>query len=452
MRSRARLLAPFALCLAAAACETRAPATSSADAASPAPVESPQAEAPSPAAQHRAPRTHTLSSPPPTAPELTALANANNAFALDLYAKVRTEKTNLALSPFSISTALAMTWAGARGETAAQMKKALHLDAAGERALDVAGHLVASYGGPDQKVTVRVANRLFGEKSYSFEQPYLSRIQGAFGAPLEQLDFKTAAEDARGRINGWVAAQTQNRIQNLIPPKGVDDQTRLVLTNAIYFLGDWATPFEKERTSAAPFSTGRAEQHTVPTMRAVEPFGYAAAGGVRILQLPYENGALAMTFVLPDAVDGLEALESKLTPDVLAGMLKGISTTRVIVSLPKFEIDPASSLSLGDTLKALGMPLPFDRGRADFTGIANPANPADRLWISKVFHKAFVRVDEKGTEAAAATAVVAAPAGAAPPSTQPPEFKADHPFLFLLRDTRSGLILFMGRVGDPASK
>jgi serpin B len=133
-------------------------------------------------------------------------------------------------------------------------------------------------------------------------------------------------------------------------------------------------------------------------------------------------------------------------------MLKGIATTRVIVSLPKFEIDPATSLSLADTLKALGMSLAFDRGKADFAGIANPPSPADRLWISKVFHKAFVRVDEKGTEAAAATAVVAAPAGAAPPTTQPPEFKADHPFLFLLRDTPTGLILFMGRVSDPASK
>jgi serpin B len=395
---------------------------------------------------------HTPSSPPPTTQELSALASANNAFAVDVYAKIRAEKGNLAFSPFSLSTALAMTWAGARGETAAQMKKVLHLDAASDRALDAAGHLVASYGGPDQKVTVRVANRLFGEKSYSFEQPYLSRIKGAFGAPLEPLDFKTANEPARQHINGWVAGQTENRIQNLIPLGGIDDQTRLVLTNAIYFLGDWATPFEKERTSPAPFFSAKGEQHEVPTMHAAEPFGYAAAGGAKILQLPYENGALAMTFVLPDAVDGLEGLEAKLTPDVLAGMLKGIATTRVIVSLPKFEINPATSLSLAETLKALGMSLAFDRSKADFTGIANPPNPADRLWISRVFHKAFVRVDEKGTEAAAATAVVMAPAGAAPPTTQPPEFKADHPFLFLLRDTRTGLILFMGRVSDPASK
>lgn len=178
---------------------------------------------------------------------------------------------------------------------------------------------------------------------------------------------------------------------------------------------------------------------------------FAATDGVKLLELPYVGGDVAMTFVLPDAEAGLEAVEARLSPATLAAWLGALRREQVMVSLPKFEIDPASSLALADLLKALGMPLAFDRGKADFTGIADPPSPADRLFISQVFHKAFVKLDEKGTEAAAATAVVMARAGSAPP-TNLAEFKADHPFLFLLRHVPSGTILFMGRVSDPANK
>jgi serpin B len=187
-------------------------------------------------------------------------------------------------------------------------------------------------------------------------------------------------------------------------------------------------------------------------MKQVETFKLAVTDGVKLLEMPYQGGELAMTLVLPDAIDGLDAVEKRLTQAALDGWIGALRPERVIVALPKFEIDPPEPLSLGETLKALGMPLAFDRDKANFTGIANPPRPEDRLYIGKVFHKAFVKLDEKGTEAAAATAVVMPRALGAPPSRQPPEFRADHPFLFFLRDTQSGTILFMGRVSDPAAK
>jgi serpin B len=454
-----RALPLLALSAACTACDPPTPAASSASATSgtSAPpsasgstvTPSQSGEPGQPKSAPTAPGSHLA---PPTAAELEALGRSSNAFAVDLYGKARQKPGNLAFSPFSVTTALLLTWAGAKGETAAQMKKVLHLEGSGDRVLDVAGSLVASYAAPDAKVTLRVANRLFGEKTFAFEPPFLARLKGAFGAALEPLDFKTGFETARVHINGWVSQETNDRIKDLIPAKGLNDQTRLVLTNAIYFRGDWADPFPKEATRPAPFSTTKTDSKPVPTMHAIESFAFAATDGVKVLQLPYEGGGMAMTLVLPDAVDGLDALEARLTPTLVDGWMKALSRTRVSVSLPRLEIDPASSLSLGDALSSLGMPLAFDRDHADFTGMANPPSPADRLYVSKVFHKAFVKVDEKGTEAAGATAVVMARAGSAAPSTGPQEFKADHPFLFLLRDVRSGMILFMGRVSDPSSK
>lgn len=438
MRSLARTLPLLAASLAFLACDPPVP-PSTVTSAAPMTQTPASAATPTPAA-----------SGPATSAEIQALANSSNAFALDFYAKIRARKGNLVASPFSIHTALAMTWAGAKGETAAQMKKVLHLDS--DRAIDAAGGLIRDYGAPDQKVTIRIANRLFGEKTYAFEAPYLARVNAAFGAPLEPLDFHGAAQQARGHINDWVAKQTEDRIKDLIPADGITPLTRLVLANAIYFLGDWATPFKKEATSPAPFFTSKTDQKDVPTMHQSAQHRIAATDGVKVLDLPYEDGTLAMTFVLPDAVDGLDAVEARLTSKTLEAWLAAAAPAQVVVSLPKLEIAPAQSLSLSDALAAMGMPLAFDEAKADFTGMANPPNPGDRLFISRVFHKAFVKVDEKGTEAAAATAVVMAPRGAVRHTTPPVEFKADHPFLYMLRDTRTGLILFMGRVADPAAK
>jgi len=226
----------------------------------------------------------------------------------------------------------------------------------------------------------------------------------------------------------------------------VNATTRLVLANAIYFLGIWGDPFPKRLTAAAPFHLTASESHDVPMMHQAELFRFAVTDGVKVLEMFYKGLALAMTLVLPDQKGGLDAVEARLSPATLDAWFGALAADRVDVALPRFEVDPAGSLALQPTLEALGMPLAFNPNNADFTGITTPS-----LSIDNVFHKAFVKLDEDGTEAAAATAVVAHTRRLGPP---PPkvEFHADHPFLFFLRDVRSGMILFMGRVSDPTGK
>lgn len=446
MHSIAPLLSLVVLC---AACDPSPPTQTPSQSTKSTPSASPPVATPTKPADQVTPA---VSVAPPATGELQAFPASSNTLAFDLYARARTTAGNLALSPISISSALTMTWAGARGETATQMQRVLHASGEAGKAMDVAGKLLASFGTADSKVTLRVANRPFGEKSYTFQKAYLKQTAAAFGAPLEGLDFTGAAEASRAHINAWVAKQTQDRIKELLPAGSLDAQTRLVLTNAIYFLGDWMSPFKKDSTGPAPFHTTASAMIDVPTMHQVANFRFAATDGVKVLEMPYMGGEVVMTFVLPDAPAGLEAVEQRLSPATLDGWLGAMQQVKVIVALPKFEIDPAQSLSLADMLKDMGMPIAFDRNQADFTGIADPPSPADRLYISNVFHKAFVKLDEKGTEAAAATAVVMARAGAMPSQEQPSEFKADHPFLFLLRHVPSGAILFLGRVSDPTKK
>lgn len=379
------------------------------------------------------------------------LAQGSNAFGFDLYKQLRAQPGNLAFSPASITMALAMTWGGARGETAAQMKQVLHFDHTPDAVMLASGKLAAALQDPARPIVFRIANRLFGEKTYRFEHAYLETTKAAFGASLEAVDFKRAPEPARRLINGWVEEKTEKRIKDLIPQGAVKADTRLALVNAIYFLGDWLEPFAKEATRPKPFFTSADQKRDVPTMHAAELFRFAQKEGWKALELPYKGGQMSMLLVLPDKVDGLSALEASLTAPGLETIVKTLASGKVIVSLPKFEVDPPGSLALADTLVRMGMPIPFDRDKADFTGIANPPDPRERLVIDQVFHKAFVKVDEKGTEAAAATSVMMSRAGAMPPRETPMEFKADHPFLFFIRDNSSGIVLFMGRVADPKS-
>lgn len=380
-----------------------------------------------------------------------AHAAAINAFAQDFWQRIRTRNGNLVVSPASISLALGMTWGGARGPTAEQMATVLHFDGhEGDAVHGAAANMLARYNDPArEELELRVVNRLFGEQTYTFEQDFLSMVRSRYGAPLEPMDYRNAPEPSRLRINGWVAEQTRERIRDLIPPRVIDGDTRLTLVNAIYFLGKWQQPFETHATRNAPFWTSASASAQVPTMHQTGSFSFAETDGVKLLEMPYRGGDFAMVFVLPNARDGLAAVEQRLTAERLDGWLSTMQADRIEVALPKFEIDPADSLALKELLSAMGMPLAFDRQQADFTGIANPPSPADRLFISHVFHKAFIKVDEEGTEAAAATAVVMARAGSAfvPPQKT---FVADHPFLFLIRDTRSGAILFLGRLVNPA--
>ncbi len=379
-----------------------------------------------------------------------AFAAGGNALGLDLYGRLRMRSGNLVLSPFSIASALAMTWAGARGETSARMKAVLHLDVPPDQALRTAGRLSATLRDPAQPIVFRIANRLFGETSEPLERGFLDATAAAFGAGLDPVDFKHAPAAARGRINGWVEDETRKRIRDLVPPSAIDSETRLVLVNALYFLGDWAAPFEQEATFAAPFTVAAGSAKDVPTMHRRGAYRLLHDRDLAVLEMPYKGGALAMLVLLPDQPDGLAALEASLSAVRIDAIVGALAPATVDLALPKFEVNPSVGMPLREELTALGMGVAFDRRRADFTGIANPKNPEDRLAIGDVFHKAFVKVDEKGTEAAAATAVVIARAGGAMAQAQ--SFKADHPFLFLIRHQASGAILFLGRVSDPSER
>ncbi len=389
--------------------------------------------------------TPPTTTPPPAA--AAPLAAASNAFGLELWSRLRSTPGNLTISPASIQAALAMTWGGARGETAAEMKRVLRLDVDPGAAMAGWGQLAAALQDPKRPFKLRIANRLFGEQSYRFEPAYLEQTRAAYGAPLEPLDFKHAAEPARAHINKWIEEQTEQRIKDLLPPRSIDPDTRLALVNAIYFLADWMAPFDKFATTPQPFAVAPGKTAQAMLMRRRGDYRMAKADGARVLELPYAGGDAAMLVVLPDETFGLPAVEQSLDAAKLTAWTRALAEQEVVVWLPRFVIDPPAAMALKEPLVALGMARAFDSARADFTGIANPPRPEDRLNLGEVFHKAFVKVDEKGTEAAAATAVVM-PRGAAmrPPAA---ELKVDHPFLFFIVDRPTGLVLFMGRVTEP---
>jgi serpin B len=396
-------------------------------------------------------RTEAAPATPPAGPanaQGQQLVASGNAFGFDVYARLRKTPGNLAFSPASLGMGLLLPWGGARGETEAAFRKVLHLSGSPAELLPAWGQLVATVQDPSRRATLHVANRLFGEKSYTFQTAYLEATKAAFGTGLEPVDFRGAPQEARSSINAWVEEQTEDRIRDLVPASGVSKDTRLVLVNALYFLGRWKKAFEAEATRPAPFHAAAGASRDVPTMHRTGAFPFAARDGLKALEMPYEGEGLSMLILLPNAVDGLGAIEDSLDAATLDRITGTLAPTRVAVALPKFEVNPSESLALADTLKSLGLAVAFDRDRADFTGIANPPDPDDRLVLDDVFHKAFVRVDEAGTEAAAATAtsMVRAASAPAPPEA---EFQADHPFLFVLRDTATGLVLFMGRVADP---
>ncbi len=386
----------------------------------------------------------------PTPAQLGAFASATNAFAIDLYAKAREREGNLAFSPASIELALGMTWAGARGPTADEMRRVLHIEGEADALHESASRILASWNDASRDTyELRVVNRLFGEATYTFEQPYLDLVSTRYGAPLSRVDFRNAYEAQRGLINEWVEHQTNERIHELLPAGSLNDLTRLVLVNAVYFLGQWVTEFPESATRDDFFHVQGGGRAPVRMMQLTHEHRYAEVGDAQVLQMPYRGGDLGMMLVLPRETGGLSALEASLDASTLAGWVRALREQDVEVHLPRFTIENAA-LPLTEMLPAMGMGLAFDPAHADFTGMARPASSDELLYISAVFHQAFVKVDERGTEATAATAVVMASRGrAAPPPTELAVFRADHPFLFLIRDLRSGAVLFMGRVTNP---
>ncbi len=405
-----------------------------------------------------------LASPAPAAAAADPVPTSINTFGLDLHRRLAAAGGNLVTSPWSIQSALAMTWGGAAGKTAEEMRAVLHLS--GE---DVAVHAgfarltedlnalaekskervkaAQRFGGPASPLEIHTANRLFGQQTYPFEKAFLGLTGKYYGAPLEPVDFRQEAEAVRTRINGWVAGQTKDRIRELIPGGAIDRETRLVLTNAVFLKAPWAEAFQEEPD--APFYVRGSEPVKVPGLVRKDRFGYQKLPAGTAVTVPYADRGLQFVLFVPDERDGLPALEKSLTPAQLAGAATA-AAREIILHFPAFKLEP-DRVMLARELIAMGMPTAFDQpeGSANFSGIA-PRQPDDYLFISHVIHQAFIAVDKHGTEAAAATAVVMPRAAAMlPEPAQPLEIRVDRPFAFAVQHQPSGACLFLGRVSDP---
>ena len=380
----------------------------------------------------------------------TEVVRGNNAFAVDLYGRVARGDGNRFLSPFSISCALAMTYGGARGDTAVQIAKALHcklppdqLHPAFHRLIADLNHQNDSRPDPNAPGAVELlaANALWTQSGERILPQFQKLIEKNYEGGLIPVDFRHAPAAACEYINHWVDEQTRGKIKDLIKPSNIDSRTVLILTNAIYFKALWASPFSAQLTRPGDFQASSGEKVPAQLMHLTGKFGYAEDTTAQALELPYQGGNLSMVVVLPKASDGLGSLESSLSLAKLDGWLNSLFQRRVEVILPRFKL--TAECELKDTLSSLGMPAAFAGGEADFSGM----NGSRDLVISAVVHKAFVEVEEKGTEAAAATGVVMARASLA--MGPPVVFRADHPFLFLIRDKSTGSILFIGRLVRP---
>lgn len=380
------------------------------------------------------------------ADDLHALVAGNTAFALALYQAVRGDHDNLFCSPHSVSLALAMAYAGARGLTAEQMAATLHYTLAADRlhpafnALDLALAPPARQEGPGRPFTLNVANAIWGQRDHPWAAPFLDLLARHYGAGLRVVDFIADAEAARRTINAWVSERTNQRIPELLAQGLLNQDTRLVLTNAIYFLADWLAPFQAENTTDADFHLRDGATVAVPMMHQTVRHAYAEGNGWQAVQLDYRGGDVSMLLILP-AAGAFETFEAALTPERLMTITEALAPRQVALGLPKFEF--STDLSLGQVLGAMGMPAAFDPATADFSGMDGGVGG---LFISAVIHKAFVKVDEKGTEAAAATAI--GMAGTGMPMDQV-TLTFDRPFLCLLRHRPTGAVLFLGRVLDP---
>jgi serpin B len=382
-----------------------------------------------------------------------ALAAGNNQFALDLYQALGKEKDNFFYSPFSISLALAMTYAGARGETQRQMAETLHFELPGDRlhpafnALDQElarrKDVEGGQGSDGKGFRLNVANDIWGQQDYTFLPEFLDTLAVNYGAGLRAVDFKSDPDGVRKAINDDIARKTEQRIKDLIPPGQIDTLTRLVLTNAIYFNAAWMHPFEKSLTKDRPFTRLDGSQVNVPmmVMSGSERMLYAAGNGYQAAALPYEGGKLSMLVLVPDAGQ-FEAFEDGLDAAALESILSSMQFSGVHISMPKFQTE--SDFSLSEALTGLGMADAFSPDAADFSGMDGQKGS---LYIGEVIHKSFVKVDEAGTEAAAATAVIMEATSAMIEVT---ELTIDRPFIYVIRDEPTNTILFVGRVLDPA--
>ncbi|MEY2486385.1 MAG: hypothetical protein QOH39_2033 [Verrucomicrobiota bacterium] len=392
-------------------------------------------------------------------------AKATNEFGVDLYRQVAVGDGNICLSPYSISCALAMALSGADDGTRSEIAGVLHVDSkadvdpsfgALQKSLAAMGARTAEiaedskkYGGPAEPITIAMGNRLFPQSGYEFRKEFFAKMKDEYGAPPEPLDYKKNAGPATKRINDWVATQTHDRIRDLIP-QTLPPSTRLVLANAIYLKAPWQSNFVESATQSQPFHVKSGAPVDVRTMRALKTLGYAKKSGSQVVTIPYTGGDLQFVIFVPDQVDGVSALEQKLNAAALAECTK-LQAVDVDLHLPKFKLEPGT-LPLSEQLQRLGMKSAFDipAGSANFDRMA-PRKPDEYLAISEVFHKTFIAVDEKGTEAAAATAVAMRTTAMRhqEPTPKPIEVRVDRPFFYAIQHVPSGVCLFIGRVTDP---
>jgi serpin B len=372
--------------------------------------------------------------------------------AADFYTRLAEDEGNLVMSPASISLAFGMVYAGARGNTAKEMAAAFRYDLPQEEIHAAFGTVLRGLDlGEKSKVELAVANRLFGDETVDFKSGFLGVTGDHYRAELETLDFRHAADPARVHINEWIADQTKERIADLIPPKAITKDTSLVLANAIYFKGDWKRAFDGKQTKTEDFTTP-SKTVKAKMMHMTARHRFARVGKAKMLEMGYQDDGLAMQLVLPEDDDGLGAIEKELTNGLLDELTNALQTHEVVVSMPRFTIDPDEPIKLSDVLREMGMKDAFDRGKANLTAMAK-LKPNENLFVREAYHKAFIEVQEEGTEAAAATAVIVNSwvTSVRPPPPPPKVFEADHPFLFVIRDLKSNAILFIGRVDDPTA-
>jgi serpin B len=374
---------------------------------------------------------------------ITAVSDSTNIFAIELYKRSIIPNDNLFLSPYSIYTVFAMVYGGARGNTATQMERAFHFPLSG---MDLHEHVrrlssAIEASGQTGNLKLNIANGLWPQDGYPFLEGYLNMTERYYRAKISPLEYRKESEDARKTINGWVEEKTEQKIVNLLKPGMINPLTRMVLVNAIYFKGDWLSKFDKNITQEAQFFLLSGDVVKAPLMTIRQNYGYSDFPDAQILELPYAGQDVSMLVVLPKKKDGLSELEKNLSQKRLKEWSSSMGKREIIVYMPRFKV--TSELRLDQMLASMGMPDAFNHGKADLSGMDGKK---DNLFIGVAIHKAYVDVNEEGTEAAAATAVGIQTTSMPAPT---PVFRADHPFLFMIRHNSTGAILFMGRVVNP---
>jgi serpin B len=378
-----------------------------------------------------------------------ALVKGNNEFGISLYKSLAEENTNIIFSPYSISVALAMAQAGARNQTLNQMNDVLHFALPQDSLHQTFNALQLALNSREQNnennkekdFELNIANAIWGEKTYTFLPEYLDLLAENYGAGIRLMDFKNNTDGSRKEINQWIIDETDQKIKDLLAEGTITPQTRLVLTNAIYFKAEWMSQFEEDRTKPDDFTLLDGNVIQVPMMTQSGNFAYLQGDGFQAVSLPYKGNKLSMLILLPDQ-GNFDQIKNEMSADQLSSLMNNLQNAEVDLSMPKFKVE--SSFGLKDVLSEMGMPDAFEPGTADLSGMDGTKD----LYISAVEHKAYIDVDENGTEAAAATAIVV---GLTSMPVEVNKLKIDRPFVYFILDNETGTILFMGQMLDPNS-